>query len=287
LSDYTVGETHYFLFTTRAFATGIPTVLTSGVISAYENEGLTQITAGVTLGADHDAVVGLNLGTVAATGGNGFEAGKDYHLVITVGTVGGVSVVGEVVGRFTLQASAAFTRLGAPAGASVSADLLVIDNFVDGLETTIGAAGAGLTAVAWNPAWDAEVQSEVADALAVYDPPTNAEMELRTLVAAGYASPTNITAGVITTVTYLTNAPTAGDLTATMKASVNTEADTAITDAALATAANLALVDTVVDAIQVKTDQMVFTKANEIDSNVQSINGVTITGDGSVTPFDV
>jgi hypothetical protein len=37
------------------------------------------------------------------------------------------------------------------------------------------------------------------------------------------ASPTNITAGTITTVTNLTNAPTSGDLTATMKASVNAE----------------------------------------------------------------
>jgi hypothetical protein len=37
------------------------------------------------------------------------------------------------------------------------------------------------------------------------------------------ASPTNITAGVITTVTNLTNSPTSGDLTSTMKASVNAE----------------------------------------------------------------
>lgn len=44
------------------------------------------------------------------------------------------------------------------------------------------------------------------------------------------ASTTNITAGTITTVTNLTNAPTAGDLTATMKASVNTEVDTALSD---------------------------------------------------------
>jgi hypothetical protein len=35
------------------------------------------------------------------------------------------------------------------------------------------------------------------------------------------ASPTNITAGTITTVTNLTNAPTAGDFTATMKTSLN------------------------------------------------------------------
>jgi hypothetical protein len=47
------------------------------------------------------------------------------------------------------------------------------------------------------------------------------------------ASPTNITAGTITTVTNLTNAPTNGDLTAAMKASVNTEADAALVDVGL------------------------------------------------------
>ena len=41
------------------------------------------------------------------------------------------------------------------------------------------------------------------------------------------ASPTNITAGTITTVTNLTNAPTAGDLTVTMKTSVTTAATAA------------------------------------------------------------
>lgn len=40
----------------------------------------------------------------------------------------------------------------------------------------IGAAGAGLTALPWNAAWDAEVQSECTDALNAYDPPTRAEL---------------------------------------------------------------------------------------------------------------
>lgn len=50
------------------------------------------------------------------------------------------------------------------------------------------------------------------------------------------ASPTNITAGVITTVTNLTNAPTSGDLTATMKTSVTTAATAATPVAASVTA---------------------------------------------------
>jgi hypothetical protein len=54
----------------------------------------------------------------------------------------------------------------------VSADIAAIEAQTD----DIGVAGAGLTAIPWNSAWDAEVQSEVADALAVYDPPTHAEL---------------------------------------------------------------------------------------------------------------
>ena len=50
------------------------------------------------------------------------------------------------------------------------------------------------------------------------------------------ALPTNITAGTITTVTNLTNAPTAGDLTATMKTSVTTAATAATPTAAAVTA---------------------------------------------------
>lgn len=143
MRDRTVGDTFYMYFTTRAFATGIPTVLAgTPVVSAYEDDNATEITAGITLGVDHDSVAGLNLLTIVATGGNGFETGKDYSMVITTGTVGGVSVVGEVVGEFSLDLSAAlkavdllnnlggtaqtgdnFARLGAPAGASVSADI--------------------------------------------------------------------------------------------------------------------------------------------------------------------
>lgn len=47
-----------------------------------------------------------------------------------------------------------------------------------GSAMTLDAAetGTGLTAVPWNASWDAEVQSECADALSAYDPPTATEM---------------------------------------------------------------------------------------------------------------
>lgn len=48
-----------------------------------------------------------------------------------------------------------------------------------------------------------------------------------TEIQSGLATPTNITAGTITTVTNLTNAPTSGDFTATMKSSITTAATSA------------------------------------------------------------
>lgn len=64
-------------------------------------------------------------------------------------------------------------------------DSLATASALSSLVTTVGAAGAGLTeaggdgdqftAIVWNAAWDAEVQSECTDALNAYDPPTQTE----------------------------------------------------------------------------------------------------------------
>jgi hypothetical protein len=75
----------------------------------------------------------------------------------------------------------------------VIAKVDVVDGIVDSIlvdTAVIGVAGAGLSGVPWNAAWDAEVQSECADALAAYDPPTKAEMDAMWTTAAteSYAS---------------------------------------------------------------------------------------------------
>ena len=50
-------------------------------------------------------------------------------------------------------------------------------------------------------------------------------------------------------------------------------------------AAVLAAVDTEVAAIKAKTDSLTFTVAGQVDANIQSINDVALTGDGSATPW--
>ena len=50
-------------------------------------------------------------------------------------------------------------------------------NTTDSLQALREQTGSGLSAIPWNSSWDAEVQSEVTDALNAYDPPTKAEMD--------------------------------------------------------------------------------------------------------------
>lgn len=127
MRDITLEETFRFPFTTRAFATGTPTILAgTPVLSVLEENNATPITVGVSISVDRASVGGLNEGTIIATAANGYEAGKSYGVYISTGTVSGVSVIGEVVYEFTIELSSAFTRLGAPAGASVSADIAAI-----------------------------------------------------------------------------------------------------------------------------------------------------------------
>jgi hypothetical protein len=49
----------------------------------------------------------------------------------------------------------------------------------------------------------------------------------------------------------------------------------------LATAANLATVDTVADAIKAKTDQLTFGVANTVNANIEAVNAQAVTGSGT------
>lgn len=112
--------------------------------------------------------------------------------VLGIESDGDLTKVNELHGQ-TAQSGDSYARLGAPNGASVSADIAAVDGNVDTLSTNVpevlslaniktqvtssisdnnvlttssfSADGSGLTAIPWNSAWDAEVQSEVADAL--------------------------------------------------------------------------------------------------------------------------
>lgn len=120
--DIRLGEVVDIKFTTRRFSTGAPfTLAGTPVISAYPGNSLTQLTAGITLTVDFDGVTGLHNVRVVASGANGYLTATNYALVITTGTVDAVSVVGEVIGSFSIEARSALIPTVAARTLDVSA----------------------------------------------------------------------------------------------------------------------------------------------------------------------
>lgn len=149
------------------------------MVSASDGSAFTgAVTVSVTLDAGTQATGSVGSGACTHEG-NGYhtyapaqaETNGDLVAFTFTGT-GAIPVTVQIYTTFP-QTGDSFARLGAPAGASVSADIAAIEAQTD----DIGVAGAGLTAIPWNAAWDAEVQSEAADALTAYDPPTKAELD--------------------------------------------------------------------------------------------------------------
>lgn len=116
-----------------------------------------------------------------------------------------IAVLGSVTGNVAGSVGSVTGAVGSVTGAVGS----VTGNVGGNVTGSVGSVAAGgITA--------ASIATDAIDADAI-------AASAVTEIQAGLATPTNITAGTITTVTNLTNAPTSGDLTATMKASVNAE----------------------------------------------------------------
>lgn len=102
--DFSKGDTVDLYFTT-VNASGVPTTLSgTPAVSVYKNNSITQSTSGVTLTADFDGVTGLNQVRITTNSdGTFYDVGASFSVVITAGTVGGSSVVGYVVGHFSIE----------------------------------------------------------------------------------------------------------------------------------------------------------------------------------------
>jgi hypothetical protein len=79
----------------------------------------------------------LNEATIVATAANGYEAGKSYAIYISTGTVDSVSVIGEVVGHFTIGLGAAAIDL-----ANGTDGLGALKTLLDAIKVVTDALGA-------------------------------------------------------------------------------------------------------------------------------------------------
>lgn len=130
---------------THRFSSGAAYAPTSITYSIYEEGETTGRDENVdmTPASPHDSITGVYIARRQLTAAAGFERGKTY-LVVVKATVD--SVAANELHLFQIkytQTGDSFARLGAPAGASHAADLVVIDNFVDDLESRLTAARAG------------------------------------------------------------------------------------------------------------------------------------------------
>ena len=153
LGDLAEDALLYFCFTTRT-TTGVPTALLgTPTLAVYIDDSITQSTVGITLTVSLDGVVGLNNVKIDTSADAFYAVGGDYSVVITAGTVGGVSVVGEVVGTFSIENRFDEVALknGAHGGtaAVITAERIVVASTTAGepaLKLTGNTSGAGFLA---------------------------------------------------------------------------------------------------------------------------------------------
>jgi hypothetical protein len=239
------------------------------------------------------SLTGNYRGSFTASTANGFEAGKWYSVIAT-------AVVGGVTGKkvaVSFRAAPAEASAGVPmvqtsaisanaiTATAIAADAITAAKIADGaIDAATFAAGAiNAAAIAADAITDAKVAADVTIAS----------------VTGAVGSVTGNVGGNVT--------GSVGSLGAQAKLDVNAEVDTAISDAALATAANLATAKTAIDGIKAKTDNLpaspaatgdipsaatiasaVLTAADSapIASNVKEVNDVGLTGDGTIgTPW--
>ena len=271
--DVALTGTLDFHFTTRRFTTGVPFMLAgSPVLSAYPDNSLAQLTAGITLTINLDGVVGLNHVRVVPSGANGYVEGSRYTLVLTAGTVDGVSVVGEVVGSFRVR-----TPVSDPALSAIQAKTDQLTFTTAGKVDASLLAAADLSQGAADKVWLTPTRAltdkggfalSAAGIQAVWDALT---VVLTTVGSIGRLFVDTLDAAIssrLPTASYTAPLSPAGIRSAMGLASPNLDTQLSGLASYIDTevAAILAAVDPGVAAIKAKTDQLTFTNAGKVDA---------------------
>lgn len=275
LGDFVGTETVNHLFTTVQ-ATGAPTTLAgTPKLRVYKN-GSTTESSDLTPTVDFDSRTGLNLVAIDLTGDSGFYAtGQDYNIVITAGTVNSVSVVGYVVGAFSilhrspLRPATAGRTLVVDANGLADANVVKLGPTGSGTAQTARDVGASVLLSTGTGTGQLDFTSGVVKANAT-------QFSGQTITAAGgvtmpgtVASATNITAA------------TGIDITKILGTAISTPATAGILDVNVKNMNNVAgTAITTVKAVQgLTTADTVVTVSGNVNGSVGSVTGAV----GSVT----
>ena len=154
LGDFDASTVVYGKFTTFRPSTGAAyTLAGSPALSVYKDNSTTQSTTGVTLTADFDSVTGLNHFAIdTSADGTFYSAGSFFDVVVTTGSVDGVSVVGAVVGSFTLKKAYAGSIVGSGTYGNAA-----LKTLIDAVDTEVAAIKANTDNLPSDPAYASDV----------------------------------------------------------------------------------------------------------------------------------
>lgn len=208
---------------TTVNGTGDTTALTAGSIGVYRQDLTTFAGSGFVLTASLGSRTGLNHVVIFPGSQGAYYTAGDFQIVLMAGSVGTINMANQVIDTFSLGRPLDVTSIN-----SVSTSSVTAINANQGTTQPINYTGTGASAL---------VKSDVVDIAGVIVASSGAQLGVNvvqiggvvigtsgaiTFPAGTLASTTNLTAGTVTTATNVTNAPTAGDFTATMKGSITT-----------------------------------------------------------------
>lgn len=102
LGNFKKAQTVAMRFNTHK-ADGTPATLAGSGIVVYKNSTV-ESTSGVALTTDYDSLVGMHLVTInTAADGTFYDSNNDFDIVISSGTVDGISVAGTLIGCFSIE----------------------------------------------------------------------------------------------------------------------------------------------------------------------------------------
>lgn len=264
------GETHT--------AAVIPTVTTLTGHTAQTGDAFARLgaPAGASVSADVAAVKSDTAATLLDTGTDGVvvaAASKTGYALSAAGVQAvwdslssALTTVGSIGKRLVDYLTGdSFARLGAPVGASISADVAAVQADTDNIQTRLPAALVGGRI-------DASVGAMAANTLTASALASDAVAEIQDGLAK---------AAALAAVDTVVNSILAESLTHPTLLEI--EASTVLAKASATTD-----IKAVVDAVLVDTAELQVAHTNgNLGANVDKINGVTITGNGSTIPFNV
>lgn len=118
LGDLAEDQVIDFKFSTHQSGGTPITLAGTPAVAVYVENSTTEITSGVTLTVDFDGRTGCHHVRIDTSASASYAVAKDYQVVITTGTVDGVSVVGTVLAIFSIEnrfIEADLTKIGGDA----------------------------------------------------------------------------------------------------------------------------------------------------------------------------